>query len=167
MLLLICPQSNKNDVLSRGRGSIKKGCKILDMLGSEKITQLLYRKHQTNKIENKIMKQFLLLLLLPLFYLTLNTSVYASNAQLEANKAVVTKHVFGVHGLSCPFCAIGIKKTFKKVKGVKSVDVSLKNGTVTVYTRNGVCFSKKELEALFAKTGFSYHGTMVKPKSCK
>ena len=113
------------------------------------------------------MKKFLLLLLFPLLLLTFNPSVYASNAQLAANKTIATKHVFGVHGLSCPFCAIGIKKTFKKVKGVQSVNVSLKNGTVTVYTRKGVCFSKKELKALFAKTGFSYHGTLVKPKSCK
>lgn len=106
------------------------------------------------------MKKFLLALFIPLFLMGLNAPLYA------ANKPAIVKHVFGVHGLSCPFCAIGIKKTFKKVKGVQSVNVSLKNGTVTVYTKKGICFSKKELEALFAKTGFSYHGTVVKPKSC-
>jgi len=87
--------------------------------------------------------------------------------QLAAKQPAATKFVFGVHGLSCPFCAVGIKNTFKKVSGVQSVSVSLKNGTVTVYTKKGICFSKKELKAIFAKTGFSYHGTLVKPKNCK
>lgn len=109
------------------------------------------------------MKRLLLSLLISL--LTLASSASAMTA--PTTKPVATKHVFGVHGLSCSFCAIGIKKTFKKMKGVQSVSVSLKNGTVTVYTNKSVCFSKKELKALFDKTGFSYNGTLVKPKGCQ
>jgi len=61
---------------------------------------------------------------------------------------------------------IGIKKIFKKIKGVQSVEVSLKHNTVTIYTDKGVCFSHKELKQLFSKAGFSYHGIISKPKSC-
>ena len=113
------------------------------------------------------MKRLLLTLLVPLLAFMLSTDAMAANVTSTTKPVATTKHVFGVHGLSCPLCAIGIKKTFKKVKGVQSVNVSLKNSTVTVYTNKGVCFSKKELKALFNKTGFSYHGTLVKPKSCK
>jgi len=103
------------------------------------------------------MKRFLVSLLIPFLALAFSMSAMAKTA---------VKHVFGVHGLSCPFCAIGIKKTFKKVKGVQSVSVSLKNGTVTVYTNPGKCFSKKEIVRLFKKSGFTYHGTSKQPKSC-
>ena len=107
-----------------------------------------------------------LTILISFLTLAINTGATAAKVA-SATQPVATKHVFGVHGLACPFCAVGVKKTFNKVKGVQSVKVSLKNKTVTVYTHKGVCFSKKELKALFAKTGFSYHGTLVKPKSCK
>jgi len=125
-----------------------------------------YRKHQTKKMEDKLMKRVLLLLTLPLLLLSLNTSVYASNIQRVANNPVAAKHVFGVHGLSCPFCVIGIKKTFKRIKGVRSVNVSLKRSRVIIYTNKGICFSDKQLKQIFSRAGFSYHGTLSKPKSC-
>ena len=112
------------------------------------------------------MKKLFLLLLAPLLLFTLTISVYGSNAQSPASEQTVTKHVFGVHGLSCPFCVAGVKKIFKKIKGVQSVDVSLKNKTVTVYTDKGICFTEKELKSLFSKAGFTYHGTMVSTKDC-
>ncbi len=112
------------------------------------------------------MKKRSLLFLFPLLLLSLNTFVYASNPQLAAKKLTFAKHVFGVHGLSCPFCAVGIKKTFMKIKGVRSVDVSLKSNRVTVYTDKGMCFSDKDLKNIFSKAGFSYHGIISNPKNC-
>jgi len=103
------------------------------------------------------MKRLLLSFLIPVLAFTLSTDVMAN---------ALVKHVFGVHGLSCAFCVIGVKRTFKKVKGVHSIAVSLKHSTVTVYTKKGVCFSKKELKRLFGKAGFTYHGTLVRPRSC-
>ena len=111
------------------------------------------------------MKRLFFMLLVPLLSLPLATNVMAANTPQSKNPAVV-RHVFGVHGLACPFCAIGIKKTFKKIDGVQSVEVSLKHKQVTVFTNEGVCFSQKELKSLFEKTGFTYHGTIEQPKSC-
>jgi len=82
-------------------------------------------------------------------------------------KTTAVKHVFGVHGLSCPFCAVGIQKTFKKIKGVQSTDVSLKNNTVTLKTNKGICFTDSELKKLLGKTGFTFHGIIEQPDSCK
>ncbi len=36
-----------------------------------------------------------------------------------------------VDGLSCPFCAFGLKKKLKKIEGVEKVDVSVKNAGFT------------------------------------
>ena len=113
-----------------------------------------------------MMKRLLVSFLISFLAFAFSMGAVAATSN-PANKPSTVKHVFGVHGLSCPFCAVGIKKTFKKIKGVQSVDVSLKHGRVTVYTNKGICFSKKELKRLFKKTGFTYHGTVVKPKNCK
>jgi len=112
------------------------------------------------------MKKSLLRLSISIFLLSLGTGAYAANTQLAANAPVAVRHVFGVHGLSCPFCAVGIKKTFKKIKGVQSVKVSLKHKRVTVYTNKGICFSDNRLKKIFSNAGFSYHGTLSKPKNC-
>jgi len=112
------------------------------------------------------MKRWLITCLIPIFTLFFSSSVITANAN-PRNKPGTVTHVFGVHGLACPFCAIGIKKTFKKVKGVQSVKVSLKHNIVTVYTNKGICFSKDELKSLFAKTGFTYHGIVKQPKNCR
>jgi len=111
------------------------------------------------------MKKCFLLLLCSL--LLCNTPIYANTTELAANKSTVAKHVFGVHGLSCPFCVIGVKKTLKKINGVQSVEVSLKHSTVTVFTDKDICFSDEELKKLFAKAGFSYHGTISTPEGCE
>lgn len=112
------------------------------------------------------MKRLLITLLIPLFVVMFSTAVMADNSHTD-KQPVGAKHVFGVHGMTCPFCVVGIKKTFKKIKGVQSVDVSLKHHKVTVYTDKGVCFSKTELKKIFEQAGFSYHGTAEQPDSCE
>ena len=104
-------------------------------------------------------------LLIAAAILSLATTVMAADTN-QSNQPVANKYVLGVHGLSCPFCAIGIKKTFKKISGVQSVEVSLKSHTVTVNIDSGVCFTDHELKKIFNKTGFTYHGIVEKPTTC-
>jgi len=111
------------------------------------------------------MKRILITFLIPVLALLLSSGAITADANTKSEPSAA-KHVFGVHGLACAFCAIGVKKVFKKMKGVQSVKVSLKYKEVTVYTNKGICFSKSELKSLFAKTGFTYHGTVKQPKNC-
>lgn len=109
------------------------------------------------------MKRLLLSLLIPFLVLSLNTgAVAAKSAATDA-----TEHIFQVDGLTCSLCVSKVEKKFQKMAGVRSVDVSLRYKTVTVYTDRGVCFSKKKLKNLFTKIGFKYRGTSTQPKSCK
>lgn len=104
-------------------------------------------------------------LLLMLSFSLLVLPVFAISNELDIENPKAGKYVLRVHGLACPFCVIGLKKTLKKIKGVKSVKVSLKYKTVTLYTTKGICFSDGEMKKIFGKAGFSFHG-MSKPEGC-
>lgn len=106
---------------------------------------------------------------LPLFFLTfalVAIILFMTDANAHGINTEETKHVFGVHGLSCPFCVIGVKNTFKKIKGVESVSVNMNESNVTVYTQSGICFSNKQLTQIFNDAGFTYHGTVEQPAEC-
>ena len=61
-------------------------------------------------------------------------------------------------GLACPYCAYGIEKKFKAIKGVDEVDVALKEGVVKVTAAADVNFNDKQLSTLFNDAGFTYKG---------
>jgi len=67
-----------------------------------------------------------------------------------------------VDGLACPYCAYGIEKKFKKIKGVTAIDVDLKKGIVIVCALNSVKFNDKQLTQLFEDSGFTYRSMAVK-----
>ncbi len=69
--------------------------------------------------------------------------------------AAGTEYDMRVDGLACPFCAYGIEKGFIKTKGVKSVDIDLKNGLVIVKTEDGKTFTEDELKKIIHDTGFT------------
>jgi len=61
--------------------------------------------------------KILLLLLLGLF------SISTIQAQKERDKFTVQ-----VDGLGCPFCAYGLEKKFKELKGIKNVKIEIDTG---------------------------------------
>jgi len=74
------------------------------------------------------------------------------------NKVISTLNNFEIRadGLACPYCAYGIEKKFKAIKGVKNIDVDLKKGLVKVSTEKSVKFNEKQLSTLFSDSGFTY-----------
>ena len=83
-----------------------------------------------------------------------------------ATSATDSRHIYSVLGLSCPFCALGIKNTFKKIKGVTTIKVNMNKGLVTIQTEKGLCFSTQELKTIFMKAGYTYKQTLEVPKEC-
>ena len=64
-----------------------------------------------------------------------------------------------VDGMACPYCAYGIEKKFKKIDGVKTIDVDLNEGIVSVCTSDQIDFSDDQLTQLFKDAGFTYRST--------
>jgi mercuric ion binding protein len=59
-----------------------------------------------------------------------------------------------VNGVVCAFCAQGIKKQFKKIDAVESIDVSLEEKRVTLETKEGQDVSDEKIKSLINDAGF-------------
>ncbi len=66
-----------------------------------------------------------------------------------------TKHVIGVDGMSCPFCAYGLEKKLKKVKDVESVTINLNEGEVVVIAKAGTTLKEEALQKAVHDAGFT------------
>jgi mercuric ion binding protein len=60
-----------------------------------------------------------------------------------------------VDGLACPFCAYGIEKQLRAVRGVKNVTVSVKTGTVIVTMTDGASLSQARASQAVKDAGFT------------
>ena len=58
---------------------------------------------------------------------------------------------FDVKGMVCAFCATGIENALKRIKDVEQVHVNLKDGIVTVTTKNTTRLSINDLKIKIAK----------------
>jgi copper chaperone CopZ len=66
-----------------------------------------------------------------------------------------------VEGLGCPFCAYGLEKKIKDVKGIKNVKIEIQTGkmTYTVPTENKMTL--KDADARVTKAGYTAKGISV------
>lgn len=78
--------------------------------------------------------------------------------------AAGTHYKIRVDGLVCPFCAYGVEKKFKKIDGVKKIDVNLDKGLVHVDVAEGIKFTEPQLKKLFKDAGFTYRSMETTPK---
>ena len=66
-----------------------------------------------------------------------------------------TKYVLKVNGLTCPFCAYGLEKKLKKVKGVESVSIDLEKDEAIVLIKDGTVVQEEAIRKAVKKAGFS------------
>jgi copper chaperone CopZ len=59
-----------------------------------------------------------------------------------------------VYGLDCELCARGVSASIQRLKGVKSVDVSLKKGSVDIALEPGNTFKMSDLRKRIRENGF-------------
>jgi copper chaperone CopZ len=64
------------------------------------------------------------------------------------------KILIKVEGLYCPFCAYGLEKQLKKLKGFEKVEVNLKHGTADLYIKPGVTVSDATIQKAVEDAGF-------------
>lgn len=77
------------------------------------------------------------------------TALVATSAQGQE------KIVVRVDGLSCPFCALGLEKNLKKIKGVTDVTIKLEEGIATLETKQGANPSDEEIKKQVKGAGFT------------
>lgn len=59
-----------------------------------------------------------------------------------------------VTGLSCPFCAYGLEKRFRKLDGLDSLHIEFQTGRVALYVRDGSKVSDQQIRRLVKDGGF-------------
>ncbi len=69
-----------------------------------------------------------------------------------------------VDGLACPYCAYGIEKKFKAMKGVEKIDVDLDKGLVTVETDDQTVFTDQQMKKFFKDSGFTFRHMKITPR---
>ncbi|MCG8093442.1 MAG: heavy-metal-associated domain-containing protein [Candidatus Thiodiazotropha endolucinida] len=92
-------------------------------------------------------------------YLTIPLLLLWSIAALAAG----TQYVMRVDGLACPYCAYGVEKKLKQIKGVEKIDVDLDKGLVTVNVGEGVELTEPQMVQLFKDAGFTYRSMVKHP----
>jgi len=94
----------------------------------------------------KYKRQFFGLFLILGFLLSSAFPLYAESA--------TQKIVIKVEGLYCPFCAYGLEKNLKKLKGFKKVEVNLKHGVAELHIKTGVRVTDTAIQKAVEDAGF-------------
>ena len=79
-------------------------------------------------------------------------------ALMSASAFAAQAYKLGVNGLACPFCAYGVEKQLKAVKGVEKVDVDIKTGNVIVTVAEGTAFDEATAKKAVTDAGFTLRG---------
>lgn len=86
-------------------------------------------------------------LILGLMLLTATTAVAAS-----------ARYQLRVDGLACPFCAYGIEKKLRTIKGVENLDIDIEIGAVMVTMADGATLDETAARRAVEAAGFSLRG---------
>ena len=100
------------------------------------------------------MKRAQLALLAVLTAMFFGVAVREGDAQLQ-------QVAVRVDGLACPFCAYGLEKNLKALKGVESVDISLDEGVATLVVKSEETLSLDRLNEAVKDAGFTPRETRL------
>lgn len=67
-----------------------------------------------------------------------------------------------VEGLGCPFCAYGLEKKFKDVKGIKDLKIEIKSGIMTFNAPSANNMPLAEVDTRVSKAGYTAKEMSVK-----
>ena len=74
-----------------------------------------------------------------------------------------TVYTIRVDGMACSYCAYGVEKSFKQIKGVKEITIDLDNGLVIVSVEDRIELTRKQMELLFKNAGFTFRRMTQSP----
>lgn len=68
--------------------------------------------------------KYTLIIILSFFFFGISQTSFAQTKTMD-------QFTVKVHGLGCPFCAYGLEKKFKELKGIKKLKIEFETGTMT------------------------------------
>ncbi len=87
-----------------------------------------------------------------------------SNPIYGQSKKDLDQFTVQVEGLGCPFCAFGLEKRFKELKGIKKISIEMKTGTLTFDYPTAKKLTIVQVEEQVAKAGYTSAGVSIKRK---
>jgi len=60
-----------------------------------------------------------------------------------------------VDGLACPFCAYGLEKKLKRIKGLEKLDIKINDGVALLYYKPGAEIDEKVIDKKVKEAGFT------------
>ncbi len=98
---------------------------------------------------NMISKQSIILFFIMIVFTLVSPSGYAQDATSTTYIQV------RVDGLSCPFCAYGLEKKLKKVKGASDLVIELEKGIVSLNVPEDKKPSEEQIQKIVTDAGFT------------
>ncbi len=89
-----------------------------------------------------------------LFFVAFLLATLTANAQTDA-------FTLRVEGLGCPFCAYGLEKKFKDVKGIKSLKIDIQTGKMTFNVPASNKMTLVDADARVTRAGYTAKGISV------
>ena len=98
--------------------------------------------------------KYLIIITACIFLLTLNKTGFAQSSQDE--------FTIQVDGLGCPFCAYGLEKKVKELKGIKKVNIDMETGVLTFSYPAEKRLSMGTIEQQVEAAGYTPIETIIK-----
>jgi len=86
---------------------------------------------------------------------------FLSETNAQGKKGDMDKFTVDVDGLGCPFCAYGLEKKIKKLKGIKKVKIDMEEAQMTFNYPSDKKLSIAAVEAQVDEAGYTAVGTSV------
>lgn len=99
-----------------------------------------------------------------ILFLIMAMTAFGAQAQESNDSQFKGSIKIEVDGLSCPFCAYGLEKNLKKVKGVGNIKIDVDNAFVLIDILDGKSIGEKLLRKSITDAGFTPRDISSRPE---
>ena len=103
-----------------------------------------------------VLQKVLTLIMMGLLMATLVIPAFAQDSPAQIT--------IRVDGLSCPFCAYGLEKKLKRLKGAASVRIDIEHGMAEVTVAEGKTIQESDLKKAVVDAGFTPRAITYRPE---
>ena len=87
--------------------------------------------------------------------IVLSVFLFGINNNVNAQSKIMDEFTVQVEGLGCPFCAYGLEKKFKELKGIKKVKIEMETGIMNFDYPADKQLSIEQVERQVEKAGYT------------